>query len=474
MKTKDSTQQKSAVWRLFSSVRLTLVLLILLAAVSIVGTVIPQGEGMLEFARGLSPGTLEVFRALQLFDVYHSFWFRILISTLALNLIVCSLDRLPATLRLFRSAPKPDREKPFEEAPREHRFRTERAVGDAADIAEALFRKNHQKVARKDGESEIFLYGERGRLSLFAVYVVHLSVLLILAGGIVGSLLGFEAFVNIPEGESVDTVRLRDSRSPKLLGFRVECLDFDVSFYENGTPKEYRSELRFVGDESEQEATLRVNHPFTFRGIRFYQASYGSIPGDAVELLIRREGSPGAETRLHARRGERVSLPGGAGAFVVEEIREDFMRMGMGPAVRIVVHPAAGDALAFWVFLHPERVASRFSESFRSFPKLNPSAFEPYTFLLEDVESRYYTGLQVNRDPGVPYVWAGFFLIVIGLFAAFFVSHRRVWIRIEASGEGALVRVAGRSNKNPVGAEREMNQLTSRLRDHLGAQGQTA
>ena len=474
MEPKDSTQKPYAVWRFFSSVRLTLVLLILLAAVSIVGTVIPQGEGMAEFARGLSPGALEVFRALQLFDVYHSFWFRILISTLALNLIVCSLDRLPSTLRLFRSAPRPDRKKPFEEIPPEHGFRTDRALEDAADMAESLFRKSHKKVARKSGESEVFLYGERGRLSLFAVYVVHLSVLLILAGGIVGSILGFEAFVNIPEGDSVDTVRLRDTRGPKPLGFRVECIDFDVSFYENGSPKEYRSELRFVDGETTEEATLRVNHPFTFQGIRFYQASYGSIPGNAVELLIRREGSPGEGTRLHVHRGESVPLPGGEDSFVVEDIRQDFMRMGMGPAARIVVQPAAGEPLAFWVFLHPERVASRFSESFRTFPKLNPSAFEPYTFRLEEVESRYYTGLQVNRDPGVPYVWAGFFLIVGGLFAAFFTSHRRVWIRIQADEDGTLVRVAGRSNKNAVGAEREITQLTSRLRDHLGAQGQTA
>ncbi|MCF8063574.1 MAG: cytochrome c biogenesis protein ResB, partial [Deltaproteobacteria bacterium] len=416
---------------------------------------------------------LEVFRALQLFDVYHSFWFRILISTLALNLIVCSLDRLPATLRVFRSVPKPDRKKPFEDALSDHRFHTGRPPAEPAHIAERLFRKSHRKTTRKESQSGVFLHGERGRFSLFAVYLVHLSVLLILAGSIVGSLLGFEAFVNIPEGESVDTVHLRDSRSPKPLGFRIECVDFDVSFYENGTPKEFRSELRFVGGENTEETTLRVNHPFTFQGIRFYQASYGSIPGKAVDLLVRQGKPPGAETGVKANLGERYPLPGGEGHFVVEDIRDDFMRMGMGPAVRIAVHPADGEGLEFWVFLHPERVASRFSESFKTFPKLNPSAFEPYTFLLEDVENRYYTGLQVNRDPGVPFVWAGFFLIVAGLFAAFFMSHRRVWIRIEDSGDGAVVRMAGRTNKNAVGAEREMTQLTSRLREHLGARGRT-
>lgn len=474
MESQNQPKEKNALWRFFSSVRLTLVLLILLAAVSILGTVIPQRQGMMEFAQGLSPGALAVFNALELFDVYHSFWFRILISVLALNLIVCSLNRLPTTLRRFRSAPKPDRTKPFESVLPEHSFQVTLFPAEAADKAEALFRRRHGKTNRKDTDQGIFLYGERGRSSLFSVYLVHLSVLIILAGAISGSLLGFEAFVNIPEGGSTDTVRLRDSRAPRPLGFQVELLDFDVSFYKNGTPKEYRSEIRFVDQETVKEATLRVNHPVTFRGIRFYQASYGAVPGNEAALRVRRDSPSDTEIAVHATRGEMIPLPGGEGRFVVEDIREDLMRMGMGPAVRIAVHPNEAEALDFWVFLHPERVASRFSEAFKTFPKLNPGAFEPYTFELEDIEKRYYTGLQVNRDPGVPFVWAGFFLIVIGLFGAFFMSHRRVWIRIREDRGGSLVEVAGRANKNAVGAEREITHFTSRLREHLGAQGRTA
>lgn len=469
-----TNKEKNAVWRFFSSVRLTLALLIVLAAVSILGTVIPQREGVAEFARSLEPGTLAVFHALDLFDVYHALWFRILISTLALNLIVCSLDRLPTTIRRFRATPSPDRRKPFESMPSEHRIHTGLSPAEAADRTEGLFRGQFRKAVRTDGDRGTFLYGERGRLSLFSVYLVHLSVLVILAGAIVGSVYGFEAFVNIPEGTSVDSVRLRDTRASKALGFRVELLDFDVSFYENGTPKEYRSEVRFVDDDITQEATIRVNHPSTFQGIRFYQASYGAVPGNEVVLRVQRDAPQVSETTLRAARGQAVPLPGGEGHFVVEDVREDFMHMGMGPAARITVHPKDGEGLYFWVFMHPERVASRFSESFKGFPKLNPSAFEPYTFELADMETRYYTGLQVNRDPGVPLVWAGFFLIVVGLFAAFFMSHRRVWVRILDDPGGSLVEVAGKANKNPVGAEREITQFTSRLREHLDAQGRTA
>ncbi|HEX9911182.1 MAG TPA: cytochrome c biogenesis protein ResB, partial [Desulfatiglandales bacterium] len=94
--TQSETGNKSnALWKLFTSVKLTLGLLIVLAVTSIFGTVIPQQEGAMELAERLSPGLVSLLSSLQLFDMYHSLWFRLIIGTLALNLIICSLDRFP-------------------------------------------------------------------------------------------------------------------------------------------------------------------------------------------------------------------------------------------------------------------------------------------------------------------------------------------------------------------------------------------
>jgi cytochrome c biogenesis protein len=62
---------------------------------------------------------------------------------------------------------------------------------------------------------------KREEFTHFGVYLVHFSVLLILLGGIAGSLFGFQAFVNIPEGEGIDKVTLRKSgvaKTSSLLG----------------------------------------------------------------------------------------------------------------------------------------------------------------------------------------------------------------------------------------------------------------
>jgi len=98
----------------FSSLKLTIILLIIIAVASILGTIIPQQYQGGESFRHLSPGLFKVFNSLQLFDMYHSVWFITLMVLLSLNLIVCSLDRFPASWKLFRAIPSPDRSKPFE------------------------------------------------------------------------------------------------------------------------------------------------------------------------------------------------------------------------------------------------------------------------------------------------------------------------------------------------------------------------
>ena len=96
--------------------------------------------------------------------------------------------------------------------------------------------------------------------------------------------------------------------------------------------------------------------------------------------------------------------------------------------------------------------------------KFNPAAFKPYTFFVDGLETRYYTGLQVNRDPGVSIVWVGCFLMVAGLFFTFFTSHRRIWVRVLGAGSGVRIDVAGTANKNPVGLERELEHLVKDIR----------
>ncbi len=461
-------------WYFFTSVKLTIMLLILLAATSIFGTVIPQQEGAIEFIRGLNPAFVKLMNSFQLFDMYHSVWFRLIICCLALNLVICSINRFPATLKLFRHKPKPDRLKPFEKLPPYRALSVKGDMKEISGIVTESIRVHYKNIAMKDHDRANFIYGERGHYTLFSVYLVHFSVLIILIGAIIGSMFGFRAYVNIVEGESTDTVILRSrvGQNNKKLGFSIYCKKFTVDFYDNGVPKEYRSDLDFIIDgRTVKKGTLLVNHPITFEGITFYQASYGSLPGNKATLKITKGDSDSKVSTLEVTLGRSVILPDGGGQIYLSDIRDDFMRMG--PAALITIKTAKGDVTEFWLFKDQDLIKKRFPGIFKNFPKLNPSAYNPYTFHLDAIESKYYTGLEVNRDPGVFLVYAGFLIIMVGLFFTFFTSHRRIWIRIKEKDGLINVSVTGRANKNPVGMERELDQLAQKFNEILTSEGES-
>ena len=107
-----STKEISAdpfikIWKFFTSVRLTIVLLLTLAATSIIGTLIPQNQSPDDYFNAFGAFLYRLFDVLGLFDLYHSWWFQTLMLMLAVNVLVCSLERLSATWQIiFTSRPK--------------------------------------------------------------------------------------------------------------------------------------------------------------------------------------------------------------------------------------------------------------------------------------------------------------------------------------------------------------------------------
>jgi len=471
MTSSKTDKRPNAIWSLFSSVRLAIVLLIILAMASIIGTVIPQqGQGAVEFAKNLSPEWFRFLSFLNLFDMYHSLWFRLLLGCLGLNLIICSVDRFSGAWKRFSTIPRPDRKKPFEDLPPEQTIFVQTKLEEPAHSIGRFLQTRYKRTQNKDSEHEYFFYGEKGGYSHFGVYLIHLSVLAILIGGLAGSFFGFEAYVNIMEGGKIDTVTLRKGMSPLKLGFEVSCDKFTVDFYENGAPKEYRSDLTFFinGKEVEKRSAL-VNHPIQFKGVTFYQASYGKLPGKKVRLKIESHANKDDITTLVVEPGHPMQLPEKEGQFIVVDVKGDLM--GMGPAIQVLIRPSNGKETYFWVFKHPQMILKRLPGPMARSPKFNASAFKPYTFFLDHLESAYYTGLQVNKDPGVNIVWIGCFMMIAGFFVTFFMSHMKIWVRLSEEETGTRISVAGTANKNPVGFQRELENLTNDLKDMLLEKG---
>jgi cytochrome c biogenesis protein len=132
--------------------------------------------------------------------------------------------------------------------------------------------------------------------------------------------------------------------------------------------------------------------------------------------------------------------------------------MRMGPAVKVGI--TAGDrAISFWVFKFIDAIEEQNPMISKQVPQFNPGLYKPYLFTLEGIETSYYTGLKVTRDPGVPIVGAGAFLLVTGFLLTFFSSHQQVFIRVDRRHGKTRVCIAGRCNRDPVKLDRGIDKI---------------
>jgi len=457
------TKNKSAIRSFFSSVQLAIVLILLIALFAVIGTLVPQREAAVELAGRLSPGTLAFLQKMQIFDLYHSVWFFLLMILLSVNLVICSLDRFPIAWRRFRLRSAPQNEDVFKNLPAENSFQATVTAAKAAGIAADLLQKKFHHSQRADESNRSFLCAEKGRFSVFGVYIVHLSLLVFIAGALIASIFGIEGSVNIIEGEAASTITLRNGNHTLPLPFTVRCDKFTIEFYKGGAPRTYQSDLTFLKDNRVVcQGKLLVNHPIEFDGFRFYQASYGAAPEGKAMLTVLKNGQKSMEKTISL--GEVFDLPGTEAK--VQVLRREDNLMKMGPAVKLVVHESKGET-AFWVFQQMDKIRAMNQDMIAQVPMFNPGLFRPYLFVLNEMEEKYYTGLQVTRDPGTSVVGAAAVLLILGLMLVLFSYARQIWIRIDQDEKKVTISLAGRSYRNKAGLDREVRYLLAELKDKM-------
>ena len=443
----------SGLTQFFASTKLTVFIFFILAICSIIGTLLPQGLTLEEMRKHFSPGAFWWIQTFSLHDIYHALWFQSLLLLLSINLVVCSLDRLPKTIKLIRHRDdqiNPDKLTKFS---LHRQLSCKLPFEDAIARTTAVISGEFSSLHRLDSESGFSGVAEKGRWSRMMVYLVHLSVLLILVGAIMGSVFGFKGYMQIAEGESSSDVQLMKDMRVLTLPFEVRCDDFDVSFYDTGMPKEFRSDLTILADGREAlKQSIWVNDPLTFEGVTFYQSSYGATLKQAeVEFKDRDSG------KLH-----RMTLPFREPMFIPEtedrvqvlEYQKDFRTMG--PALGIAFLRKGQEPTGSWIIVDR--------------PDFHGNRIQNYQVKVIKADSGFYTGLQVKKDPGVWVVYFGFTAMLVGIGLCFYTTHRRLWVWIEPNPAGrgkTRIVIAGRTNKNAFAFEQDFGRLCEGLQAAL-------
>ena len=87
----------------------------------------------------------------------------------------------------------------------------------------------------------------------------------------------------------------------------------------------------------------------------------------------------------------------------------------------------------------------------------------PVTFQLEDFTHVQASVFQVARAPGKNVVYLGCLLLILGIFAMLYVRERRLWVWVAPDGTGTKATMALSTNRKTLDADREFEQLRSKL-----------
>jgi cytochrome c biogenesis protein len=456
--------------RFFSSLKCGLLLLGLVGVTVILGTLILQRpmaqEGQIE--QIYAPQTLRLLNALGLFDVFHTWWFILLLGFLGANISLTSIERFPQVWRLF-VRPHLVADAAFIRA---LPFQREIALGSRAPqeaMALACSKlRNLGYAPRPEVLRQGTVYVEKHRVARLAPYVVHASLLVIFAGAIVDGTHGYRGFINLQPGMRTDTVEpLAMPGTPRRLGFTIRCDAAGMDRYPDGSPQQYWS--RLAVEENGREVMRKqifVNDPLTYKGVRFFQANYGST---GTPRTLRMEASwpeNGVEKHqmLTLGPGTRVQMGEQGTTVVLADFIPDFVLDGnqiasrsdepLNPAIHLQVTRPGSQPRNAWILAKST--------------EMNPPNDTGVSFRYVNVEMEYMTGLQVAHEPGQWLIWAGCLLLTGGLMMALYLSHIRIWgvVGNDRKGRPVLL-LGGQPSKYRENFERKFHELAGELEKTL-------
>ncbi len=489
-----------------SSVRFGVFQLVILVILSMIGMLVLQQnvQGFDAYYVSLTPAEKLVFGRLGFFDIYHSWYYNLLLLTLSLNIVLASIDRFPSAWAYIRD-PKRTATKAWLLAQRSNETANlgQKDKAETVDKIISIFAKFGLKPVatdvnsieygvgadgRKDfsvinNKTSTVVFGESGRLNRLGAYIVHVFLLTLFLGHFVALQTGFDADVRMIPGATTDEIQKIEYDLDKKIKYNVqipfsmECTDIQQRLIdENGSidvnnTLDWRTQMRITDPEyGETLVDVSMNKPFSYRGYRFFQAQ--TIPvGNARQITI--DATPqagGSPAKIELRRNGTATLPDGT-SVEYSQFLPDFTFGSDGqpdtrsgdynnPVAVLNVTPPQGERQRVFAF------ASGVAENI---PVGAPKA--GYKWRLSEFEKSPLAHiLSIKYDPydGAFIAWyIGGFGLCGALLFVFFYTHKRAWAHIETNEDGSIeVVLGGDANRNQVAFNEKIERIAEEIRSN--------
>jgi cytochrome c biogenesis protein len=494
----------ASVIKIFSSVRLAVFLLAAVAGLCALGTLVPQLKERAFYEARYGAGAAFIY-LFSLEDIYHSFIFYFSVALLSFNIIVCSLRRL----RARRASLLGGRE--FLSAPDMAGLKYNALVEgfDAASLESLMtgLKKAGYKVSTGDNAGILSCRAEKGRYFFAGEQLVHLSIIIIIAGAMIGNLYGYKTYLQLYPGDIAEIPapdyqrqRAKLQRLTAAAGekegsalkkaaslmkeiaaieerelFSLKINDFKTEYFESAPPRATDEGALYVknwntyytiidGGKELSGGVIAVNSPLGYKGVNIYQSSYFKTYDKLESVKIKVDYCTTNETEILEFNdiGAEKTAAGGKVKIKLASFVADFRfdpnsreiysasEYPRNPALKFIISgPSSADSGSVWVFKNMPDFAGTLLKDLKY----------DFDLKIESLETaaREATGLQVNYDPGVGIVWAGCALLTLGLFMSFNIIHKRIWF----SYDSALKKLAagGSANKGAADFEAEFSSF---------------
>jgi len=428
-----------------ADLRLAIVLLLAIALFSISGTVIEQGQS-LAFYQANYPehpalfGFLswKVLLALGLDHVYRTWWFLSILILFGSSLTACTFTRQFPALKAARRWQ-------FYQQPRQFEKLALSAQLDKGSLTALtqLLEKRRYRVFQEGNA----LYARKGIIGRIGPIVVHASMLIILLGAIWGAMTGFMAQEMVASGGTFQVKNIIDAgpfalqQVPKDWSVRVNR--FWIDYTPAGGIDQFYSDLSVLDNQGEEvdQQTIYVNKPLRHRGVTLYQTDWG-----IAAVRVRLNNSPIFQLPMaQLDTGSRGRI---WGTWVPT-------KTDMSEGVSLLAKDLQGMLLVYDMSGKPISTVR------------TGMGIQVNGVTLRIIDLIGSTGLQIKADPGIPFVYTGFGLLMLGVMMSY-VSHSQIWALQAEDGtpkspEEARFYLGGRTNRAQVAFEREIIEILEQL-----------